>query len=153
MKPPGIFDPYTLPKPKKKDQRSPMDMEAPYDTEYAEPREISNIALDGDTYVVEFLDATIEDIPKRLGELINDVHKKHRDTLVHFGVTIFPPGETPPEDPDMLFLPTPSGTVGVHVGVEKIKDEVTAYRRLGYALSRIAIADILKKNNTKIYTR
>lgn len=151
MSRPGIFDPYT-PEPKKKKTRgSPLDMNSPIDTEYAEPRDISNISLDGDTYVVEFLDAKIEDIPRRLGELLVAVVKKHRDELDRFGVTLFPNTETPEYPPGMMLLPTPAGTVGVYVGSEA--NEVIAYRRLGYALARLSIAEILKTNRVKIYAR
>lgn len=141
----GIFDPYSTPevKPKRKDFTAPVDR--------PEKQVDSNISLDGDTYIIEFQRVKVADVAKRLGLLFLDLNKIFREELNQYGVSFYLLGKKPEQSKTALLLPTPSGVLMVETGEDK--SEIAAYRRLGYALSRIPAKDILKKHAIRVYTR
>lgn len=130
----GIFNPYQQPKPKKK--KEPL---------------LASVRLDGDSYILEFFNVALKGIPERLGDLIHDIQLKYHSQLIQNGIDLHPTNESFTLEEGELSLPTPKGHLTVYVGTNG--KEVDAYRRIGYALCRLPIEDILTKHNTKIITR
>jgi hypothetical protein len=149
--PSGIFNPYAAPpKPtaKKRDFQSTIDVKNPYNSEYVPGKKTTDISLDGDTYVVVFHSAQVETVTTRLGELMQELVKEHREELQRYGIDF---GADVSAIPSALILPTPLGLLRVDTGGEQ--NEIVAYRRLGYALSRMNVKPILKKHAIRVYVR
>jgi len=147
----GIFNPYAAPpkpKAKKRDFQSTIDVKNPYNSEYTPGKgHTTDISLDGDTYVVVFHDAKVDTVTKRLGELMQDLIRDHAEELQRYGINFNSAISSPSE----LVLQTPLGLLRVDTGGEQ--NEVVAYRRLGYALSRMNVKPLLKKHAIRVYLR
>jgi hypothetical protein len=151
----GIFNPYAPPKPpevKKKNFQATTDLANPYNSEYApELMTRTDISLDGDTYVVVVQNAKVETVAQRLGALLKELAKTHGKELQRYGIEFHPPEHTSVFNPDELILTTPAGILRIDTNGEK--NEVVAYRKLGYALSRMNIRDVLKRHAFRVYLR
>jgi len=143
----GIFNPYKKPRDKKDFKSSTGDN--PYDTEYGKREE--NIRLDGDSYVIEFKNAILEDIPLRLIQLIKEIAKDNHVYLASQGISVIPKSEKYQVSTEEIILPTQEGQLCIFVG--KGGSEVDAYRRIGYALYNLSVPAILKKHNVKLIAR
>jgi len=154
--PKGVFNPYRPKKPKK-DFRSPTDNRNPYDTEFGEPVS-GNIKLDGDSHILELKQLEIEDIPSRLGDLIDDVIKSHRDVLLRHGIELVPADRYAQIAQNTVCLPTPKGYITAQLqnetaeSMNKPKVEVEVFRRLAHALREVP-REILKKHKARIIVR
>lgn len=144
----GIFNPFRKPPPDKKNFQSPIGKE-PYDTEYGAPEE--NIRLDGDSFVIEFQNTKLEDIPSKLANIISSVIQEHREFLNDYGIDLRPKSEQRPLEDGELVLPTQAGQLYVYVGLEGT--QIEAFRRIGYVLHKLPVSDILKNNRVKVIAR
>lgn len=119
----GVFNPFAAPK---EDFVSPIGND-PLNTELEEVV-IPSVRLDGDSFVLEFQDAELENVPDRLGALISELmsHPDARKDLVRDGVDMYPRGSTRKVDDGEMVLPTPHGYLSVFVGDERT--EVTVFR-------------------------
>lgn len=131
----GVFNPYQEP-PEKKKEGPPPD---------------ASIRLDGDSYILEFQNVRLNEIPSRLGNLIHDVREKHLSHMVRNGIELYPLKEIFNLEKDELVLPTPKGHLVVYVG--EGGKEVDAYRRVAFALRGLPIADIMNKYQARIIAR
>jgi hypothetical protein len=145
--PKGIFNPYKKPE-EKKDFKSPLG-DNPYDTEYGQREE--NIRLDGDSYVIEFKNTKLEEIPVRLINLVKDAMKQNTDYFHSQGITLIPKGEKYQTTSEEIILPTQEGQLCVYVGVGGT--EVEAFRRIGYTLHNLSVPTVLKTHNAKVIKR
>ena len=142
----GIFNPYEAPK---KDFRAAVD-DNPYDTEHGGPTK-GSVKLDGDSYILEFKDAELEDVPVRLGELIYTVIQSYRTHMLQHGINLVSlDSEHHPEEQEMS-LPTPRGHLSVYV--DKEKNETEVWRRIAYALHLLPLKETLAKHKAKILVR
>lgn len=147
----GIFNPYEKQtKTKKKNFLSPMDPTTPLDTEQPPPAN-NSIRLDGDSYVLQFNNAVLDDINNRLELLLKDVVKEHADALEDAGVAFIAKPLQPELTPGQLQLETSTGYIVVYAG--EGGKEVDCFRRLAYALYLLPIKDLLVKHNAKVYKR
>ena len=141
--PAGIFNPYV----EKKKPKSPGgDIEAP----------LGDIRLDGDSYVLEFKELNLEDLPTKLGELLHDITLKHKEVLLRHGIDILPRGGTRHLEDNEVTLPTPVGHICVFVDSLKedkpLATEVKVFRRIACALREVP-RTLLKKHQVTIVER
>jgi hypothetical protein len=151
--PKGIFNPFKEPeKPKPKFKSPIQDL---YDTEIGGSEPKGGVRLDGDTYVLWLLETLVEEVPSRLGALIQEVATAHPGQLLRYGIHLVPLGDTYATETTDSVLKTPQGRLHVHTGILKEGDdaEILAFRRIGHALHSINVPDILKKHNAKIIVR
>jgi hypothetical protein len=143
MKVPGIHNPFAKPELPKQ-QTSIGD-----DFLYSELRGQGPqaITLDGDSCLLRFNGATLDDIKDRLFALLYDVKNKYDSSLREHGVQV---EEQLTPRKNTLSLKTKTGYISVY---SKEMTEASAFRRIGYALSLLPIQDILKKHNVKIVER
>jgi len=152
--PKGVFNPFkeTI---EKKDFQSAADFNSPFDTEFEEPP-LGNIKLDGDSHVLELKNLELKDVPKRLGELLQDVLKDHRNVMLRHGIDLLPPGKTRPLEKGEMTLPTPAGSLCVTVSEpdleDKAKIEVEIFRRVACALREIP-RNLLAKHKARLIVR
>ncbi len=145
-KPAGIHNPFAKPK---KDIRTPLNSpgstqqhEGPLDAPVPEP----SITLDGESYGIEFENTTIETVKTRLIELFKTVSKTHAQDLAREGI-VFDEDKIPEENLTLI-LNSPGGSLSVWVGNELT--EIAVFRRLGYALNKLPVREILKKHKVKL---
>jgi len=148
-KTPGIFNPFAKKKKKKPKFKSAFDE---IDTESGRINE-PTAQLDGETYVIEI--RGIKD-PKKIGPhlvaLLYAVNREHQEELEKNGVRIFAPNEPASPTADELVLKQSNGSVCVYVGNDD-KNEEAVFRRIGYALTKLPITDLLSKYKTRVYRR
>jgi hypothetical protein len=147
----GVFNPYDRDRTaKKKKFLSPMDPMNPADTEQA-PRPKNSIRLDGDSYILQFDDAELDEINERLEVLLKDVVKEHAVALSDAGVSFMVKPQKPTLVSGQLQLETNTGYIIVYAG--EGGKEVDCFRRLAYALYLLPIKNILAKHSAKVYKR
>lgn len=135
-KQPGVFNPYgTI-------EKSVTEPTTPPNT---------SIRLDGDAFILELMNIRIEEIPGRLGMILQDVNKNHAAYLIQNGIELRPTKEPITLEEDELVLPTPQGHLVVYVG--KGGQEIDAFRRIGFVLHKLPVSDILRKHEVNIITR
>jgi hypothetical protein len=145
--PRGIFNPFT-PKKKKPNIR-PLDERRTESGTLVEPA----VTFDGDRYALKFEGIeNVKEAVERLTNLLHEVNKTHAGELLVNGIEVLPPDSGQPA-PDEMTLRGPQCDITVFVGDPPHKDEVPAYRRIAYALSKLPIKPILKKYRATVSER
>jgi len=146
-KPTGIVDPFEKPpKKKKKPLHSPYDDPYGLASEEKYLRQPPSIDLDGDSYVIRFLDGnpTKEELTTKLTTLLYRVNEKYKDHLEQHGIWVgFVISDT-------MTLKSSSGVISVY---STEKTEIDVFRRIGHALWTLPDKQILKQQKTKIIKR
>lgn len=113
-----------------------------------------DVRLDGKTHVIVLRQTVIEEIPRRLGALINAVSVHYAEELSSLGICIGPPTRTwesvQQMSPTVVSLHTPHGILRVCADKQ---NEDEAFQRLGSALAMLRIRHILDKHQTNIVVR
>jgi len=148
----GIFNPFKKPGKPKQDYVSSTDPKNPRDTEYTEMPK-GSIRLDGDSYVLQINNVTLEELTLRLELLLQAVSNIHSKELQTAGVFFYSKPYKPTLQDDQLLLETPNGYIVIYAQLEESRKEVDCYRRLAYALYSLPIQNILVKHNAKVYKR
>ena len=137
----GIFNPFVP------DKNSPK---------REPPKELGDIRLDGDSYVLELKQITRDGVPERLGALIQTIMRTHRHILVRHGIDLRTEGGKHALEENEVGLQTPQGHICVYVPVvpneKKHATEVKVFRRIACALREIP-RNILETHNTRVIER
>lgn len=152
--PKGVFNPYA-PKVEKKDFHSAASLDNPFDTEFGEVP-LGNVKLDGDSHVLELQNLEVADVPQRLGELVGDALKEHRNILHRHGIDILPKVGARVLEDNEVSLPTPAGYLCVVISEPNAgntaKIEVEVFRRVACALREIP-RSLLVKHKARLIVR
>lgn len=149
--PPGVFNPFVAKKKKKKKSKFKSAFDE-VDTESGviiEPK----ATLDGDTYVIELRGVTdIGEAADRLISLLYAVNREHEVALKRYGVRVVGAHAKITAANDELVLERSNGSICVFTG-ETDKNETAVFRRIGYTLTKLPIAELLSKHKVHIYRR
>ena len=146
--PKGIFNPFQDPKP---NFVSPTG-DKPLNTEYTEEGP-GSVRLDGDSYVLELESTELKDVPDRIAALVSDIQAipELGRELNDRGVSVHPGIDVSTMDITGSFFKTSHGILVIEEPTDE--NEVLIYRRLGYALAELPIANVLKKHRAKLVIR
>lgn len=145
-KPTGIVNPFQTPEKKKTPLTSPYD--DPYGLESEEKflRPAPVLDLDGDSYIIRFLDGTTdkEEVTTKLTKLLYNVNAKFGKHLKRHGVWVGM------RKANHMVLKSSTGLISVF---SEEKTEVDVFRRIGFTLWTLPDKQILKQHNVKILQR
>lgn len=140
----GIFNPYATPSDTPQEPQNPI-AEIPT----AKP----TIRMDGDSHIVVFKDATIEDMWNKLYAILKQIDLNDKNRMEQLGVCLRNPSEDVPQG----YTSLPLGDTQLHIYVGKSLEtkqlETAAFKRIGFMLKTINPVAILKKHNVTIITR
>lgn len=146
MRPPGIHNKY---EPKKADPPPGLIERDTFDTEgtlHSPP----TVTLDGDSYALRFMVATLDTVRDRLFDLLYDVNNTCGSQLNDLGVSISEEEDAPCTYEMSLKLKTTKGWVIVRTDTA---NEVEAFRRIGYALASLPVHKITAEHKVKVIER